>query len=200
MTTASALTFKLRLFALVAFAIALSCTAQARNQQSLDVKVVGITDGDTLKVVDARGQQHRIRLSGIDAPEKKQPFGEKSRQSLAALAFGKPARIEWSQTDKYGRLLAKVLVASPGCASPCTTRIDVNLAQLNAGMAWYYRYFERQQPQADRLTYSAAEAQARERKLGLWSQPRPVAPWDWRQRQGEESARRRAHTPASPRR
>jgi endonuclease YncB( thermonuclease family) len=171
-----------RRLTLALLAATLACVAQARNPQTLAVKVTSIADGDTINVVDAKGRRHRIRLSGIDAPEMGQPFGAKSRQSLAGMALGKPAWIEWSKVDPYGRLVAKVLIPPPGCALPCTARIDVNLAQLEAGMAWFYRHYQNEQPKADRSAYAAAESRARERKAGVWSEARPVPPWEWRRR------------------
>jgi endonuclease YncB( thermonuclease family) len=177
------------LLALMLTGVALTCAAaQSRGPQRQNVKVVGVTDGDTINVVDDKGQRHRIRLSGIDAPEKAQPFGERSRQSLAELTFGKNVEIEWSKKDPYGRLVAKVLVAPPSCKVPCTTRIDANLAQVEAGMAWFYRYYQNEQPKADRQSYAAAETRARQRKIGLWSQGQAVPPWDWRR---DEAGRRR---------
>jgi endonuclease YncB( thermonuclease family) len=149
--------------------------------RSLEVRVVGVADGDTITVRDPNGPQRRIRLSGIDAPERGQAFGERSRQSLAGWVFGREVTIQWSRLDRHGRIVAKVLIAPPGeCAPPCTARIDVNLAQVEAGMAWHYRQFEQQQQPADRLAYAAAEMQAREQRIGLWRDPNPVPPWEWR--------------------
>ncbi len=92
---------------------------------------MGIADGDTLTILDTSNQQHRIRLYGIDAPEKKQPFGSRSKQNLAALAFAKHAVVEWTKPDRYGRIIGKVIVDGQ----------DVGLRQIEAGLAWWYRKY-----------------------------------------------------------
>lgn len=133
--------------------------------------VVSIADGDTITVLDASRQQHKIRLAGIDAPEKKQAFGERSRQNLAAMVFNKTVDVEWDKRDKYGRTVGKVMVNG----------VDANLAQIKAGMAWWYEKYRREQALEDQRRYSEAERQARAEQVGLWRDPAPVAPWDWRQ-------------------
>ncbi len=112
--------------ALVCLLLALACTANAETITGL---VVGIADGDTITVLDADKVQHKIRLAGIDAPEKKQPFGNRSKESLSALAFDKTVNVETSKRDRYGRQIGKVLVNGR----------DVNLVQVERGMAWFYR-------------------------------------------------------------
>ncbi len=100
----------------------LACTA---NAETITGRVVGVADGDTITVLDADKVQHKIRLSGIDAPEKKQPFGNRSKESLSALAFDKTVNVETSKRDRYGRQIGKVLVNGR----------DVNLVQVERGMA-----------------------------------------------------------------
>jgi len=117
-----------------------------------------------------RLQQHKVRLAGIDAPEKAQDFGQRAKQNLAIMAFGRPATVEAGKVDRYGRLVGKVLVAGT----------DINLRQVDAGMAWHYRAYEREQAPEDRLAYAAAEKAAKAWKRGLWSVPGPVPPWDFR--------------------
>ena len=113
-----------------------SCPSRAPR---LSPRVVGVSDGDTITVLDSYNQQHRIRLYGIDAPEKKQPFGSRAKQNLSSLAFGRGATVEWSKTDRYGRIVGKVTVSGE----------DVGLRQLQAGLAWWYRQYAREQrPQA----------------------------------------------------
>jgi len=132
--------------------------------------VVGISDGDTITVPDANHQQHKIRLAGIDAPGKKQPFGNQSRKNLAAMVFNKIVRVEWNRHDRYGRRVGKVLING----------VDVNLAQVKAGMAWWYEKYRKEQSPVDQRLYGEAEQQAKRLKMGLWQDAAPIAPWDWR--------------------
>jgi len=80
----------------------------APSPQSFEGRVVAVADGDTLTVLDSNNLQHRIRVSGIDAPEKGQPFGDRSKQSLANAVMGKAVRVDWNKQDRYGRYVAKV--------------------------------------------------------------------------------------------
>jgi endonuclease YncB( thermonuclease family) len=147
---------------------------------SFEANVVGVIDGDTIDVRAGDTPPYRIRLAGIDAPEKKQPFGNKAKQSLSDLVYQKAVRIEWSKKDKYGRLVGKILVAPGSCATPCKATVDVNLAQIAAGFAWHYKEYEKEQSKQDRLAYDIAEQHAREQGLGLWKDAHPVPPWEWR--------------------
>ncbi len=108
--------------ALVCLLLALACTAHA---ETVTGRVVGVADGDTITVLDADKVPHKIRLAGIDAPEKKQPFGNHSKESLSDLAFDKTVNVETSKRDRYGRKIGKVLVNGQ----------DVNLVQVERGMA-----------------------------------------------------------------
>ncbi|WP_076999122.1 thermonuclease family protein [Variovorax sp. KK3] len=126
-------------------------------------KVVGVLDGDTIDVlVDL--QPRRVRLAEIDAPEKRQPFGTRARQALSGYVFGQTVRVLDDGTDRYGRTIGTVVVDGR----------SVNRAMVGAGMAWAYRRYLVDQ----RLI--ALEAQARKGRRGLWADPGPVAPWDWR--------------------
>lgn len=110
------------------------------------------------------------------APERAQAFGNRARQHLATLAFGKSVTVEWRKHDKYGRIVGKVLTNCDQSGCPR----DAGLEQLKAGMAWWYRKFAGEQSAEDRERYEAAEQAARDGKLGLWRDPKPVPPWDWR--------------------
>ena len=143
------------------------CLAQA---EILRGKVVKIADGDTLTLLDRSKQQHKVRLIGIDAPERKQPFGTVSRQNLADLVFGKEVAVEWHKQDRYQRVLGKVLLNGK----------DVNLEQIKAGLAWHYKQYDRDQLPADRKLYAEAQKAASLKGTGLWNDPAPVAPWDFR--------------------
>jgi endonuclease YncB( thermonuclease family) len=132
--------------------------------------VVGISDGDTLTLVDANKTQHRIRLDGIDAPERKQPYGQRARQSLAALAHGRMASADCPKVDRYGRAVCRVIVEG----------IDLGLEQIRRGYAWHYVKYAHEQRAIDRERYARAESDARLTHSGLWSFSDPVAPWDYR--------------------
>lgn len=125
---------------------------------------MGVADGDTITVLDAGNRQTKVRLHQIDAPEKKQDFGQASKQSLSDLVFGKPVRIEVADTDKYGRTVGKVWIGG----------IDANLEQVKRGMAWVYEQY------AQEPAYFAAERTARMNRVGLWNQPNPMPPWVFR--------------------
>ena len=150
------------------FAFLLS--AQASLADTYLGRVVGISDGDTITVLDVANMQHKIRLIGIDAPEKKQAFGSVSRQSLADLIFGKTVTIETSKVDRYKRELGKVWIGSA----------DANLEQVRAGLAWHYKQYEREQPFGDRRAYALAEREAQTARRGLWREPAPIPPWEFR--------------------
>ena len=145
-------------------------------------KVVAVTDGDTIKILDNSRVQHKVRLTGIDAPEKAQPFGNASRKNLASMVAGKDVRVETLKNDRYGRVLGKVWVQPQNC-SGCGQTLNANLAQILAGMAWWYQDYARDQPAQDRVRYESAVKEARQRKLGLWSEPAPIPPWAWRRGQ-----------------
>ena len=149
---------------------ALALVTVAANADPIQGRVVGVADGDTVTVLDEHKVQHKVRLAGIDAPEKGMAFGQRSKQHLSALVFGKTVTLEGDKVDRYGRTVAKVLVEGR----------DANLAQVAAGMAWHYKKYEREQSAEDRTTYAASEQVAREARRGLWQDSLPVAPWDWR--------------------
>jgi endonuclease YncB( thermonuclease family) len=145
----------------------------------IEGQVVGVSDGVTITILDAQRQQHKIRLAGIDAPEKRQDFGNRAKQSLSDLVFRKRVNIETGKTDRYGRLVGKVL----------TDGMDVNLEQVRRGMAWHYKAYEREQAPDDRQAYAAAENAARTSRAGLWAMPNPTPPWEFRRaKKGELAA------------
>jgi len=136
-------------------------------------RVVAVADGDTLTILDpVKKVQHRIRLAGIDAPEKRQPFGHRSKENLSKWVFGRDALIEGNKIDRYGRLVGKVIVDGH----------DAGLEQVRAGLAWWYRAYAKEQTPKDQENYEHAEKLAREEKLGLWRDKDPVPPWEWRRR------------------
>ncbi len=153
---------------------------------TLEGKVVKVADGDTVTIMDDIGQKHRIRLGGIDAPEKDQPYGQESTQSLTKLVSGKSVVIEYEKRDRYKRIIGKVLVDPPGevfcMALDCVKKVDAGLEQIKRGLAWHYKKYQGEQSEDDRGTYGEAEVAAREKGLGLWRDDEPMAPWEWRRR------------------
>jgi micrococcal nuclease len=133
--------------------------------------VVGISDGDTIKVRCADHPQMVIRLAEIDAPEKDQAFGQRSKEMLSTLCYKKQAEIRPSTRDRYGLTVARVIC----------TGTDANAAMVRSGMAWAYtRYLTDPQIQA-------MEVVARRERLGLWAEPHPVPPWEWRKSRSKGS-------------
>jgi endonuclease YncB( thermonuclease family) len=146
--------------------------------EALDGYVVSISDGDTLTMQVDR-QQHRIRIAGIDAPEHFQPYGNRSRTNLSRYAYSQDARAECYKKDIYGRDVCKVWVKPFDCSS-CGKSLDVGLAQVSEGMAWWDRNHANEQSAEDREHYESAETIAKLRRFGLWRDTRPVPPWAWR--------------------
>jgi endonuclease YncB( thermonuclease family) len=156
----------MRITLLVALLIT-HCVVQA---DTLTGRVVRVTDGDTIVILDSANAQHKIRLQGIDAPERKQAFGTKSKDHLSDSVAGKFVVVEYEKRDYYKRILGKVLLSHQ----------DMNLEQIKAGLAWHYKKYQKEQTPADRELYSKAEIKAREAKRGLWHDPEPVPPWEYR--------------------
>lgn len=130
----------------------------------LNGRIVAVLDGDTVTLLDAGRKQHRIRLAQIDAPEKAQPFGQRSKQSLSELVFNREVQAECFDTDRYGRAVCRLRVDGT----------DANLEQVVRGMAWAYRQYVRE------TVYLKAEQLARSERRGLWADPNPMPPWEWR--------------------
>ena len=151
---------------------ALVVLAQNNIQVVIEGKVVRVADGDTITVLDKDNKQHRIRFQGIDAPESKQDFGQKSKQSLSDLVFGKQVTVIYSKMDKYRRVVGKIMLDGK----------DINIEQIKAGMAWHYKKYADEQPPEDRVSYAKAEQEARAAKIGLWQDPNPTPPGDYRQK------------------
>ncbi|MBL7020855.1 MAG: thermonuclease family protein [Nitrospinaceae bacterium] len=153
---------------------------------TLQGKVVKVADGDTVTIIDDSGKKHRIRFAGIDAPEKDQPFGDVSTENLVKLVSGKTVTIEHEKRDRYKRIVGKALVDPPGdvfcMALDCVKKIDAGLEQIKAGLAWHYKYYQKEQSEEDRRLYSKAESEARIKQIGLWKDEEPIAPWEWRRK------------------
>ena len=140
--------------------------------QELTGRVVRVIDGDTLVVLDASSTQHKIRLSGIDCPERRQPWSTRAKQALSDQVFDHQVTVNWDKRDRYKRIVGKVL----------DRKRDVNLGLVRDGMCWWYRKYAKEQNAGDRVLYAEAEEEARGKRRRLWSDPEPVPPWEWRRR------------------
>lgn len=158
---------------LLFFVLVIGALALPAHASEIQGKVVAVADGDTVTVLDAQRVQHRVRLQGIDAPENRQPFGQRSRQYLAAMVHNQEVVVRVDKIDRFGRAVGVIYLAGQ----------DVNLRMVEAGMAWHYKQYQREQTPAQRRAYAAAEEAARRDRLGLWADTNPVAPWDFRRAQ-----------------
>lgn len=129
-------------------------------------RCVGVTDGDTIRVLHD-GQEVKIRLASIDCPEKGQPFSKRAKQFTSDLVFGKTVRVEPVTTDRYGRTVASIYVDG----------VNVNHEIVKAGLGWWFRKYA---PHDNLL--EGLEEKARQDKVGLWSDPNPIPPWEWRKK------------------
>lgn len=150
---------------LVVLLVVLLMPLQALAQQ-VQGRVIGISDGDTFKLLAAGNQQIKVRLAEIDTPESKQPYGNKAKQELSSLIFGKTVTVTVVDTDRYGRTVGRVFINT----------LDVNAEMIRRGAAWVYRKYANDQ------TLFQLEAQAKQEKRGLWNLPenQRIPPWDWR--------------------
>ncbi|MDH1255991.1 thermonuclease family protein [Comamonas thiooxydans] len=144
--------------------------------------VAGVSDGDTLTARCGepwRYEQVKVRLQGIDALERKQPFGDRARQVPAELTFQKKVELRCTKTDRSKRQVCSVWVA-PASAPTGPRTLDAGFAMITQGMAWWYRAYAREQSPQERGQYEFAEQEAAARKAGRWDDSQPIAPWDWR--------------------
>jgi len=141
------------------------------QQLTFQGKVTAVIDGDTIEVL-RDGRAVRIRLQGIDCPEKAQPFGAKAKELTSDLVYGKQVLVKVTGEDRYGRMLADVYVDAANTTNEFGAWL--NKALVATGMAWHYKQYSQDQD----LGY--AEQTARRMKIGLWDDSEPVAPWLWR--------------------
>ena len=151
------------LFVLAAAASTSGCHRRP-SREPFEARVVGVSDGDTITVLEGTTQA-KVRLNGIDCPEKRQAFGARAKQLTSKLAFGKTVTVRPFGSDRYGRTLGEVVLPDG--------RV-LNHELVAAGMAWHYTQYSKDE------TLARLERQARETRVGLWSEPRPVAPWEFR--------------------
>lgn len=156
-------TFDSKQYAFVVTALLL-ITSPA-DADTITGRVVGVTDGDTLTLLDDTKTQHKIRLAAIDAPEKAQPFGNRSKQALSDICFNQSARVDVTDTDRYGRSVGIVTC----------NNINSNEAVLSSGMAWVYRKYAKGFGH-----YYAFKREAQTARHGLWVDSNPIPPWEWR--------------------
>jgi len=140
------------------------------NADELTGRVVDVSSGDSITIMDASNTELKVRLSGIDAPEKQQPFGLESKKSLSDLINGKEVTVNWIKRDYHKRVVGKVLLK----------KVDVNLEQVKRGMAWVFKHFMDDPYSQDQADYMDAQDEAENRHLGLWSQNEPIPPWEYR--------------------
>jgi endonuclease YncB( thermonuclease family) len=126
--------------------------------------VVKVADGDTITVLVSDNVQHRVRIAGIDAPEKGQAFGNASRKRMSELVSRKEVRVEFNKHERYGRIVGKVWVKPPDCPT-CGKTLDVGLAQITTGMTWWYRKYAHEQSAEDQGRYEFAEKVTRGSRL-----------------------------------
>jgi endonuclease YncB( thermonuclease family) len=159
-----------RASALACLLLGFNCIPALADSWVVDGRVVGVSDGDTITVLDDAKTRHKIRFAGIDAPEKGQAFGEQSKQSLSAPVFQKRVEAYCHKKDRYG----------PEVCTVFASLRDVGLEQIRAGMAWHYKEHQHEQTTQDRLMYRDEEESAKASRVGLWKGPKPVPPWTWR--------------------
>jgi len=128
-------------------------------------KVIGISDGDTFSLLLEKDNfEIRVRLNHIDCPEKKQPYSQKAKKKLSDLIFGKQCKVYYSKKDGYGRVLGTVFI----------NNVNINEEMVKSGFAWHFKKY------SDSKIFSDLEINARKLKLGLWQDPNPISPWEWR--------------------
>ena len=159
---------------LLIFSSTIGAVASAEpNEEPVSVRIVSIVDGDTLVIQGSRLESVRLRLIGIDAPEKAQPHGKQARERLLELALGQEGQLIRAGQDRYGRVLGVISVGG----------VDLAADLLSQGLAWYYRPCSGRRFVAACENYRKAEERARHQQIGIWADRYREAPWEWRYRQ-----------------
>jgi len=144
--------------------------AKTKSTGVITGKVIGISDGDTLTVLDANHQQFKVRLAGIDCPESSQAFGNRAKRTLSEKVFSQNVKIETRDKDGFGRTLGIVKIGDE----------DINEYLILQGVAWHFKKYAHNQPAEEAERYAKAEQIARQNKRGLWIQENPIPPWEFR--------------------
>lgn len=147
-------------------------TAHVALADTLVGRVVGVIDGDTVDVLVDGRDKYRIRVAGIDAPEKGQAFGQAAKRHMSDLIRGRDAQVEFTKRDRYARIVGVVRLEGR----------DAGLALIQSGLAWHYVKYMSEQSPSDRESYASSESVARRARIGLWSDGTPIPPWDWRRK------------------
>jgi endonuclease YncB( thermonuclease family) len=148
-------------------------STSARTDSLLVGKVIRVIDGDTVDVLDTSIIVHRVRLKGIDAPERGQAFYQVAKENLDHIALDREVTITWNKVDKWNRIIGKVLLDGR----------DICLEQIRGGLAWHFKKYQNEQSEEDRRLYDFAQTEARLHRRGLWLDDSPIAPWMKRDRQ-----------------
>ena len=155
----------------LSLAAILQAHALTHTQEILTGKVIGVSDGDTITLLNAQQKQIKVRLTGIDCPEKSQAFGNRAKKELSDKVFSQNVQIEVRGKDKYGRSLGVVKIGNE----------DVNEYLISQGVAWHFKKYAKTQPAEEASRYARAEELARQSKKGLWIQDNPIPPWEFRE-------------------
>lgn len=173
----------MKLFGYISKFTFIACLGLSFSVMAFEGKVVGVSDGDTITALDNNKVQRKIKLAGIDAPEKGQEFGNSSKERLSDLVYGKTVNVPDRKLDRNGRTVSRVFFGNS----------DASLEMIKAGMAWHFKKYELEQNLEDRLSYNAAEVKAKNARFGLWSQGEAKRPEDFR---SESKSFKTAHNDA----
>jgi endonuclease YncB( thermonuclease family) len=133
-------------------------------------RVTAVADGDSFTLADAQRRSIRVRIQGVDAPERRQGFSYASKQSLSRMIYRRDVIVNVDKEDQYGRVVGTVMVDGR----------DAGLEQIRAGFAWFYTHYANEMPPVVRTVYIAAQRDAKNARRGLWSETEPVPPWRFR--------------------
>lgn len=137
------------------------------NAFDLSGKVISVADGDTVTILDRDKKRYKIRLYGIDAPEREQPFFKASKTALSRKISGRTVGITVVEKDQYGRTVGKIYLDG----------VHINLEMVREGHCWWYQRYAKYE-----RSLQAAQTQAMSKKIGLWADLNPTPPWEWRRR------------------
>lgn len=154
------------------FALALLALTNITHADQINAKVVRVIDGDTIVVLSEQHEELRVRLAGIDCPEKrgKQPYWRFSKDALSDRVSGQTITVDFGKRDRWDRLIGVLWLNGK----------DVNSELVGIGACWHFKKYQHEQSEQDREHYSQLESAARQGRLGLWADANAIAPWNWR--------------------